>query len=128
MTKGQSAGSVSAALQEVSGDRAAGAGLVTAADVRAVNDVLSQQDDVLSMSARELFALPVSVPLVIAARAFGLARTKAHELARAGEFPCRVIRVGQRYRVPRSALLEALGYSDPLATAVKADGTPRPAT
>ena len=97
-----------------------------------MNDQLSQQDDLgrhddqLGMSPKELFALPVSVPLVVAARAFGLARTKAHELARAGDFPCRVIRVGQRYRVPRSALLAALGYADP-ATAAGAEDDPRPA-
>ena len=88
------------------------------------DSTLSEQDPQLSMSPEELFRLPVSVPLVIAARAFGLARTKAHELARADEFPCRVIRVGQRYRVPRSALLEALGYADP---AQETGPRPRPA-
>jgi hypothetical protein len=63
----------------------------------------------LSMSEEELHALPVSVPLVVAARAFGMASGKARELARSGEFLCRVIRVGARYRVPKSALLAALG-------------------
>ena len=63
----------------------------------------------LSMSEEELRALPVSVPLVVAARAFGMAAGKARELARANEFPCRVIQVGARYRVPKSALLTALG-------------------
>lgn len=62
-----------------------------------------------SMSEEELHALPVSVPLVVAARAFGIAPGKARELARFGEFPCRVIRVGTRYRVPKSALLAELG-------------------
>jgi hypothetical protein len=61
------------------------------------------------MTHDELLALPVSVDLVTAGRAFGLGRTVAHELARANEFPCRVIRAGHRYRVPRAALFEALG-------------------
>lgn len=86
------------------------------------DDALSEHDEQLSMSPEELFALPVSVPLTVAARAFGLGRTKAHELARAGDFPCRVIRAGQRYKVPRSALLAALGYTDPASAS-----RPRPA-
>ena len=61
------------------------------------------------MSVAELEALPVAVDLETAGRAFGLGRTRAHELARAGEFPCRVLRIGAKYRVPRTALLEALG-------------------
>jgi hypothetical protein len=61
------------------------------------------------MTHAELLALPVSVPLVTAGRAFGLGRTKSHELARNNSFPCRVIRVGERYRVPRAAIFEALG-------------------
>jgi len=61
------------------------------------------------MTMDELRALPVSIDLVTAGRAFGLGRTKAFELAQAGEFPCAVLMVGKRYRVPRSALLEALG-------------------
>jgi hypothetical protein len=61
------------------------------------------------MTPAELAALPVSVDLETAGRAFGMGRTKAHELARQQEFPCRVLRVGKKYRVPRSALFEALG-------------------
>lgn len=63
----------------------------------------------LEMSLDELLALPVSVDLVTAGRAFGLGRTKSFELAQVGEFPCRVLKVGLRYRVPRSSILEALG-------------------
>ncbi len=66
------------------------------------------------MSLEELRALPVSVDLPTAGRAFGIGRTKAHELARRGEFPCRVLRVGAKYRVPRAAIFEALGL-DPAA-------------
>lgn len=61
------------------------------------------------MSRTELLALPVAVDLVTAGRALGLGRTKAHELARRGEFPCRVLRVGRAYRVPRAELLATLG-------------------
>jgi hypothetical protein len=57
----------------------------------------------------ELLTLPTSVDLVTAARAFRIGRTKAFELARADKFPCRVIRVGNKYRVPRAVLFEALG-------------------
>ena len=69
------------------------------------------------MTPAELLSLPVSVDLVTAGRAFGLGRTIAFELARRDEFPCRVVRVGQRYRVPRSAILEALGVDEAVATA-----------
>lgn len=68
------------------------------------------------MSTAELLALPVSVDLVTAGRAFGLGRTISHELARRGEFPCKVLRVGERYRVPRSALFEALGVTEAVAS------------
>jgi hypothetical protein len=63
------------------------------------------------MSLEELRALPVSVDLPTAGRAFGIGRTKAHELARRGEFPCQVLRVGTKYRVPRAAIFEALGLN-----------------
>jgi hypothetical protein len=35
-----------------------------------------------------------------AARALGLGRTKAYDLARRQQFPCRVIGIGDTYRVP----------------------------
>lgn len=61
------------------------------------------------MTVAEALALPVAVDLETAGRAFGIGRTKAHELARRGEFPCEVFIVGRKYRVPRHALLKALG-------------------
>ena len=75
------------------------------------------------MTMEELLALPVSVDLLTAGRAFGLGRTKAHEMAKAGEFPCRVLRVGNRYRVPRSAIFEVLGIN-PAGAVI---GEPQPA-
>ena len=52
-----------------------------------------------------------TVDLMTAARALGLGRTKAYELARRDEFPCRVIRIGDNYRIPTPGLLELLGVS-----------------
>jgi hypothetical protein len=68
----------------------------------------------IQMTMDELLRLPVSVDLTTAGRAFGLGRTRSFELAKANNFPCRVLRVGgepggMKYRVPRSAIFEALG-------------------
>lgn len=61
------------------------------------------------MTLEELLALPVAMDLVTAGRAWQLGRTKCHELARADRFPCRVLRVGNQYRVTRADLLASLG-------------------
>lgn len=42
----------------------------------------------------------------------GIGRTKAYALARTGEFPVRLIRVGRRYLVPVPAILRLLGVED----------------
>ena len=52
-----------------------------------------------------------TVDLMTAARALGLGRTKAYELAKQDRFPCRVIRIGDTYRVPTAGLLELLGVT-----------------
>jgi hypothetical protein len=46
-----------------------------------------------------------------AARALGIGRTKAYELARSGEFLCRIIRIGDLYRVVTADLIRLLGMS-----------------
>ncbi|MGH3548072.1 MAG: DNA-binding protein [Pseudonocardiaceae bacterium] len=61
------------------------------------------------MTRTELMALPPSVAVETAGRALGLGRTKSHELVRAGEFPVRVLRLGNAYRVPTADLLVLLG-------------------
>jgi hypothetical protein len=71
------------------------------------------------MTQDELQALPVSVDIVTAGRAWGLGRTKAYELARTGEFPCRVLKIGPAYRVTRADLFRSLGLT-PDATPVSA--------
>ncbi|MGI5327127.1 helix-turn-helix domain-containing protein [Actinomadura nitritigenes] len=61
------------------------------------------------MSQDELLALPTTISVETAARAIGLGRTRAYQLARRGEFPCRVIRIGASYRVVTGDLRRLLG-------------------
>jgi hypothetical protein len=56
----------------------------------------------------ELASLPTVVDIVTAARALGLSRTYAYDLAKRGEFPCPLIRIGTCYRVPTASLLALL--------------------
>ncbi len=65
-----------------------------------------------TMYQAELLALPVTVDLMTAARAFGLGRTAAYSLAKSAGFPCRVFRVGGRYVVARGDLLRSLGITE----------------
>jgi integrase len=64
-----------------------------------------------SLTLADLLALPAVTDLVTAGKALGIGRTTSYELARAGRFPCRIIRVGRNYRVPTAALLALLGAS-----------------
>ena len=56
---------------------------------------------------------PPSVDLMTAAAVLGLGRTKAYQLAKDDEFPVRVIRIGDTYRVPTAGLLQLLGITEP---------------
>jgi excisionase family DNA binding protein len=71
----------------------------------------------MSMTREEVLALPVTVDLLTTARALGIGRSTAYELARRGEYPLRLYRVGQRYRATRADLLAALNIDDPSARA-----------
>ena len=66
-----------------------------------------------ALSVEQLLELPVAVDLRTAGQAFGMGATLAYELAGRGEFPVPVLRIGNRYRVTRAALLQALGLNDP---------------
>ncbi|NRQ34839.1 helix-turn-helix domain-containing protein [Nonomuraea sp. NN258] len=50
--------------------------------------------------------------VVAAGRLLGMGRTKAYRLARTGQFPCRVLRIGGRYAVPIHEVRALLGYRD----------------
>jgi hypothetical protein len=56
----------------------------------------------------ELFRLPATVDLTTAAKALGIHVNTAYKLVRRDAFPCPVLRLRRRYRVPTRALLQAL--------------------
>ncbi|MFI0976529.1 helix-turn-helix domain-containing protein [Streptomyces sp. NPDC021093] len=64
------------------------------------------------LSFTEMFDLPVAVDLRTAARALGICSTTAYRLIREDKFPCLVLRVGGRYRIPTTELMRALGIED----------------
>ncbi|MFG2640806.1 hypothetical protein ACGFYP_07490 [Streptomyces sp. NPDC048370] len=64
------------------------------------------------MSAEDARRLPVSFGLDTANRALSLGRAKGYDLAKRGEYPIRVLRIGNAYRVTRADLLSLLGIAD----------------
>ncbi|MEO3972345.1 MULTISPECIES: hypothetical protein [Streptomyces] len=72
-------------------------------------DVTSGQSK--GMSREELLALPVAVDLDTSNRALGLGRSKGYELAKRGAYPCKVLRLGNAYRVVTADLLDLLGLA-----------------
>ncbi len=65
-----------------------------------------------TLKLADLAGLPYVVDVETAARALGLSRTLAYELAKRDEFPCRIIRVRTAYRIPTAELLRLLGMND----------------
>ncbi|MBT2397236.1 AlpA family transcriptional regulator [Streptomyces sp. ISL-100] len=68
-----------------------------------------------ALTTEEVLALPAAVDLVTAGRACGISRTTAYDLARRGEFPVPLLRLGAQYRARRADLLALLGVEQ-LAT------------
>jgi hypothetical protein len=64
------------------------------------------------MTAEELLALPVVVNLETANRALGIGRSTGYALARAGEYPVKVLRVGNAYRAVTADLHRLLGVGE----------------
>ncbi|MFC4014788.1 helix-turn-helix transcriptional regulator [Nonomuraea purpurea] len=54
---------------------------------------------------------PEVVSLLAAGRLLGMGRSKTYRLAQAGEFPCRVLRIGGRYAVPVRGLRALLDHT-----------------
>lgn len=63
------------------------------------------------MTRAELLALPAAVDLDTGNRALGLGRSKGYELAKRGQYPCKVLRLGKAYRVVTADLLNLLGLA-----------------
>lgn len=64
------------------------------------------------MTADELRKLPAAVDLPTAARALNLGRTSAYAMARQGDFPVPLLRLGAQYRARRADLLALLGVAE----------------
>lgn len=54
-------------------------------------------------------SLPPTLDIVTAGRMLGIGRTTAYQLARYGQFPVPLLRIGGGYRVPTAPLLALLG-------------------
>ncbi|WP_052745518.1 helix-turn-helix domain-containing protein [Allosalinactinospora lopnorensis] len=65
------------------------------------------------LTITELYALPAAVDLMTAAQALNMGRTTAYELAKNGQFPCKLIRYGDTYRVPAAEILRLLNVPIP---------------
>ncbi|MGW7251273.1 hypothetical protein [Streptomyces decoyicus] len=63
------------------------------------------------MSREELLELPAAVDLETGNRALGLGRSKGYELAKRDQYPCKVLRLGNAYRVVTADLLALLGLA-----------------
>ncbi|MFD7917750.1 hypothetical protein ACFV3R_00680 [Streptomyces sp. NPDC059740] len=63
------------------------------------------------MMRDELLRLPAAVDLETGNRALGLGRSKGYELAKRGQYPCKVLRLGNAYRVVTADLLALLGLA-----------------
>ncbi|MFE7611767.1 hypothetical protein [Streptomyces celluloflavus] len=63
------------------------------------------------MSREKLLGLPAAVDLETGNRALGPGRSKGYELAKRGQYPCRVLRLGNAYRVVTADLLALLGLA-----------------
>jgi hypothetical protein len=51
---------------------------------------------------------PPTVDIPQAARAFRLSRSHAYSLAKSGEFPAKILKVGQRYSVVTESIINTL--------------------
>ncbi|MFG2143611.1 DNA-binding protein [Streptomyces sp. NPDC048696] len=61
------------------------------------------------MTLEEVLALPVSVSVSTAAKAFGIGPDKAYGLIKAGAFPAKTIPVGDTLKVATVTIWRALG-------------------
>ncbi|WP_035800128.1 hypothetical protein [Kitasatospora mediocidica] len=75
------------------------------------------------MTVDELLALPVAIDLDTANRALRIGRSTGYGLAKAGQYPVTVLRLGSAYRVVTSDLLKLLGMERRADSALPAAST-----
>jgi hypothetical protein len=63
----------------------------------------------MAWTAEAIWSLGMTTDVETAGAILGIGRTKAYELAKNGEFPVKVLRIGRRYVVPIPALMALLG-------------------
>lgn len=61
-----------------------------------------------TMTFSEVFRLPITIDLHTASSALGICLNTAYRLIQRNDFPCAVLRVGGKYRVPTKSLLRTL--------------------
>lgn len=67
------------------------------------------------MTREELLNLPVAVDLDTANRALTIGRSTGYQLAKRGEYPVKVLRLGNAYRVVTAELHRLLGVEEEAA-------------
>jgi hypothetical protein len=71
---------------------------------------------VRGLTSDELLALPAVIDLDTANRALAIGRSTGYSLAKHGEYPAKVLRIGNAYRVVTADLLRLLGMERPPAS------------
>jgi hypothetical protein len=56
--------------------------------------------------------LGATIDVETAGAILGIGRSKSYELAKAGEFPVRIVRIGRRYLVPTTGILALLNITE----------------
>ena len=73
---------------------------------------MTQTVELSALTTADILALPPTVDIVTAGKAFGLGSTTAYQLARTGKFPCKVLRAGGSWRVVTADLRRVLEISE----------------
>ncbi|MFI1953119.1 hypothetical protein ACH437_14920 [Streptomyces xinghaiensis] len=71
-----------------------------------------------ALTRSEILALPAAIDLDTANRALAIGRSTGYALAKRDQYPCRVLRLGNAYRVITTDLLRILGIEAPGEQAV----------
>jgi hypothetical protein len=72
--------------------------------------------------------LGATIDIETAGAILGIGRSKSYELAKSGEFPVRILRIGRRYLVPIPSILDVLGFQQEPAVVARVSRFPSPST